>query len=245
MSSSAAQPTGVLVDMDVGELADEPDALYTWLDVACVACGGHAGDLGSMSRSVRLARAAGAEVAAHPSYPDRLGFGRSPMDIPAEDLATSIAAQCRALIEAAGAPVTWVKCHGALYHAAARHQATAEAVWRGATSGLGVREITWIGPPFGALFELATANENPYVREGFADRAYLPNGTLVPRREPGALIVSPEAAAAQAVRLATSGAFEALCVHGDTGGALSIVSEVRRALDRAGKLARSARSRLP
>jgi UPF0271 protein len=95
--------------------------------------------------------------------------------------------------------------------------------------------VTLIGPPSGALAGAAARHGVAYAREGFADRAAHADGTLVPRGEPGALITDPTAAAAQAERLASTGAFETLCVHGDTPGAAAIARAVRRVLDSAAR----------
>lgn len=217
----------VTLNVDLGELPDEPDALYGLATVVNVACGGHAGDAGSMARAVALARAAGAEVAAHPSYPDRAGFGRRTMTISAPELADSVMAQCAALAAVAG-PVRVVKLHGALYHDAARTPEIAAAVRDGVARVLG--PVTWVGP----ATSLLRAPGADYRVEGFADRAYLPDGSLAPRSQPGALIEDPDAAAAQAVRLAAT--VDTVCVHGDTPGAVEIARAVRAALERAALL---------
>lgn len=232
----------VTLNVDIGEHADEPEELYRIATVVNVACGGHAGDAASMARAVTLAREAGAEIAAHPSYPDREGFGRTTMAIAPEALRASIESQCAALQAIAGGAVRAVKLHGALYHDAARDPVIAEAVLRGAMTGLGVRpaDLVWVGPSHGAIAKVARAAGLAYVREAFADRGILPNGSLIPRGQPGALIVDPERAAAQAVTLARAGDADTLCVHSDTPNAVAIARAVRRALEAEGLL-RSAR----
>ncbi len=219
------------LNVDVGELPGEPPGLVALAELVNVACGGHAGDEGTMRDVVTRARAAGTRVGAHPSYEDRAGFGRVARDVPPATLAAQVEAQCRRLAAAAraeGVPVGHVKPHGALYHRAAADPAVAEAVLDGAVAALG--PVAVMGPPTGALREAAERRGLPYLREGFADRGLLPDGSLVPRGQPGALVHDPAVAAAQARALAASGRFDTLCVHGDTVGAEAILAAVRAAL---------------
>ncbi|HUJ59010.1 MAG TPA: LamB/YcsF family protein [Kofleriaceae bacterium] len=220
--------TRPLLNLDAGERDDEPAELWQLVDVLAIACGGHAGDAASMARVI--AACPGQQLGAHPSYPDREGFGRRSIAIAHDALATAIEAQCAALAVAAssaGRRVLWVKPHGALYHDAARSQELAETVLGAARAALG-DAVGVIGPPRGALHDVAAARGLRYLREGFADRALRPDGSLVPRGEPGALIVDPAAAAAQAQRLAAD--HDTICMHADTPGALAIARAVREAL---------------
>jgi len=229
------------LNIDLGELPDEPEELYSLATVVNVACGGHAGDHESMARAIALAKTYGATVAAHPSFPDRAGFGRVHMDIDPASLARSIESQCgdlQSIARAASRPVVLVKPHGALYHAAAKDPVFATALIEGALKGLGEAKLTFVGPPRGALFEQTQERGLGYAREGFADRAYRPDGSLVPRSEEGALITEPERAAKQALELVTSREIETLCVHADTRGALEIARAVRAALEAHGHLRR-------
>ncbi len=230
------------LNIDLGELPGEPPELFALATVANVACGGHAGDPASMARAVSFSMTRGTRIGAHPSYPDRAGFGRVTVDMPAAELAASIEAQCSALQTIArklGYPSSLVKPHGALYHDAARDPAIAAAVLDGALHGLGVSpaDLTMVGPPRGALLDESLRRGVRYAREGFADRAYQADGTLVPRSRPGALVTDPAACARQALELVASGGIETLCVHGDTPGAVAIASRVRDALAQAGALA--------
>jgi UPF0271 protein len=232
----------VELNVDLGELPGEPAELFALATTANVACGGHAGDTASMARAISFSMTRGTRVAAHPSYPDRAGFGRTSLAMDPAALAASVEAQCAALAAIArklGYPVTRVKPHGAVYHDAARDPALAAAVLEGAARGLGVAaaDLVVTGPPQGALLAAAKRAGAAYVREGFADRAYRADGTLVPRSEAGALITDPEAAARQALALARSGTIETVCVHGDTRDAVAIASRVRDALAGAGLLA--------
>jgi 5-oxoprolinase (ATP-hydrolysing) subunit A len=224
-----------LVDLnvDLGELPEEPRELYALATVVNIACGGHAGDKASMARALSFAMARGTKVAAHPSYPDRKGFGRFSVSMPAEELAVAIEEQCRELQGIArrlGYNVTIVKPHGALYHDASADPRLAAALLDGAQRGLGEKALTLVGPPEGALFDETHRRGLRYAREGFADRAYREGGRLVPRSEPGALITELGAAVRQAVALTATGRIETICVHSDTPGAVAIASAVRDAL---------------
>lgn len=230
MSAPATHPP-ILLNVDAGEHDDEPGALYALAHALNVACGGHAGDAASMARVLSACRAHGVRAGAHPSYPDRAGFGRTTMTIDREALVRSLEAQCAALAQVArevGVPLVHAKLHGALYHDANRDAALAEACVRAVVGALG--PVLIVGPPSGALSRFCAREGLPYAREGFADRAMREDGTLVPRSEPGALITDPTRAAAQALRLAHAG-HETICVHGDTAGALEVARAVRAALD--------------
>jgi 5-oxoprolinase (ATP-hydrolysing) subunit A len=227
------------LNIDLGELPDEPRELYGLATVVNIACGGHAGDKASMARALSFAMARGARPAAHPSYPDRAGFGRVTVAMPAEDLSLSIEQQCAALQASArrlGYPVAIVKPHGALYHDAAADPAIAAALVDGALRGLGANDVVVVGPPRGALLAEAHRRGLGYAREGFADRAYRADQTLVPRSEPGALITELGACTRQAIALASTGTIETLCVHSDTPGAVAIAGAVREALIQNGYL---------
>lgn len=219
----------VLLDIDLGEIEEEPEALYACAHLANVACGGHAGDRESIARAVQLAARHGARLGAHPSYPDREGFGRKAMAIAAADLAASVGAQC-ALFSTIGAHVSHVKMHGALYHAIDRDEPLARAVLTACRDALGAVDV--LGPPDGATATVARALGMPFLREGFADRGLRSDGSLVPRGEPGALVEDPVAAAEQARTLARSGRYDVLCVHGDGAHAVAIAQAVRAVLDR-------------
>jgi UPF0271 protein len=218
----------MLLELDAGERDDETEELWQLFDVLNVACGGHAGDTASMTRIATFcATRARPRIGAHPSYPDRAGFGRRTIAIGEAELAAAVEQQCRALAAIAG-EVRWLKPHGALYHDAAARAPIADAVVRGARAALGAA-FAVIGPPAGALCTAAAAAGLAYLREGFADRRMRADGSLVPRGEPDALVTDPMHAAAQARALAPT--VDALCVHGDTPGALAVARAVRRALD--------------
>jgi UPF0271 protein len=225
--------SGCLLNMDLAELPDEPEELYALAQVASIACGGHAGNADSMARALTLCIRHGTLAGAHPSYPDRQGFGRRRLVMPPALLKAAVAEQCDALAEQAaalGVALRTIKPHGALYHAGQDEPSVAEAVVAGAVEALGY-EISVIGPPGGALAHAAGVAGVAYWREGFADRGRRADGSLVPRGQSGALVESPELARQTADALARSGLVETVCVHGDTPGALALARAVREALD--------------
>ncbi|HYI00918.1 5-oxoprolinase subunit PxpA [Hyalangium sp.] len=222
-----------LLNIDLGELPDEDEQLYALAHVANIACGAHAGDEASIRQALERCSRHGTRAGAHPSYVDREGFGRRAMDVTPEVLRAQVAEQCARLAaqaRALGVPVEFAKPHGALYHSANREPSLARAVVSAVSEVLGPRVIV-IGPGSGALREAAREAGLSYAREGFADRGTLPDGTLVPRGQPGAVITDPRVAKENALRLARGGTIDTLCVHGDTPGALAVAREVRAALD--------------
>lgn len=223
----------IWLNVDLGEFPGEPEELYAHAHIANVACGGHAGDEASMRRAVDLCLRRGVKLGAHPSYPDVAGFGRRHVAMDSGSLSRTVAEQCGRLAVIArdrGLPISFVKPHGALYHDARADLAVAAALVLGISEALGV-DVTLVGPPHGAFAQAAASAGVAYAREGFADRAMRDDGTLVPRNEPGALVLDPLLAADRASVLAASGEFETICVHGDTPGAVTITRAVREALD--------------
>ncbi|MCY1083084.1 LamB/YcsF family protein [Archangium lansingense] len=222
-----------LLNIDLGELPEEDERLYASAQVANIACGGHAGDAQSMRRALEFCARHGTRAGAHPSYEDRANFGRKELQVAPEMLRAQVAAQCSRLLAIAsevGVPVCYAKPHGALYHAANRDPALAHAVVEGVLESLGPG-ITFIGPGAGALREAARAVGVAYAREGFADRGTLPDGSLIPRGQPGAVLSDPAVARENALRLALSGTVDTLCVHGDSAGAVEMAREVRAVLE--------------
>lgn len=221
-----------ILNVDAGELEDEPAELYALADLVHIACGGHAGDAPTMTRALGLAARAGARAGAHPSYEDRAGFGRVRLDVPADMLRAQLETQLRAIRRIAdglGVPLVSMKPHGALYHAATTDRATAEACVDATAAVLGVVDV--VGPAGGgALRDAAEARGLPYRREAFADRGVLADGSLVPRGQPGALVRDPAVAAARARELAARDDVDTICLHGDTEGAVAIARAVRTAL---------------
>ncbi len=213
--------------MDAGELDDEDEELWALADLLNIACGGHAGDERSMRRVLEACKVFGIKAGAHPSYPDRAGFGRTTIAIEERALETSIYEQChllRRIADSQGVSIDYAKPHGALYHDANRDRRLADVVVSGVMAALGA--VTMIAPPQGALRESAVAHGMPFLGEEFADRGRRPDGSLIPRSEPGALIADPTVAA----NLARASVADALCVHADTPNALAIARAVRAAV---------------
>jgi UPF0271 protein len=223
------------------------DALLDLVTSANVAAGYHGGDAATMAATCRGALVRGVAVGAHPSYDDREGFGRRPVDVAPDVLRAQVAAQVGALVAVAatvGSRVTHVKPHGALYNAVVHDDARARAVVEAVHAvdpGLAV-----LGLPGSRVLALAADAGLRTVVEAFVDRGYRPDGTLVPRTEPGALVTDPRVAAERAVRLAVEGVVlavdgtpvhlrpDSLCVHSDTRGAVALATAVRDALAAAG-----------
>jgi len=224
----------------------DDEALLGLVTSANVACGFHAGDPVTMLRTCRLAAASGVTVGAHPSYPDLVGFGRRRVEMSAEELTAAVIYQLGALAaacRAAGARLAYVKPHGALYHEAGRDRAVAMAVVEGIAE---IGPLAVLGQAGSELLGAARQRGLATAAEVFADRAYMPDGRLVPRGEPGAVLHDPEAVAARVVRMVTDGVVEAVdgsrvrlevdsvCLHSDTPGAVELARAVREGLRVAG-----------
>ena len=172
-------------------------------------------------------RALGVEVGAHPGYDDRANFGRVEVPISVEEIEALVAFQVAGL--AAIGPIAFVKPHGALYRRCQHDQAAADALARVAKRhGVGL-----IGQPGLEIIAAAQRAGIPGYREGFADRRMLPDGSLAPRDQPGA-VLDPRHAVQQALHMAESGRYDTICIHGDSPGAALVAAAVRRALDDAG-----------
>jgi UPF0271 protein len=225
--------------------ADE--AVMPHISSANVACGAHAGDPSVMRRTVRLARAAGAAVGAHPGFADLQGFGRREMQVDPAALEDSLIAQIGALAaiaRAEGAALQHVKPHGALYNMAARDARLAAAVARAVVAC--DPSLILFAPPASALIDAGRDHGLRVAAEGFADRSYEPDGSLTPRSRPGAVIHDVDAVAARAVRMVRDGVvlasdgraidlrLQTICVHGDTPGADVIAARTADALRGAG-----------
>lgn len=232
------------LNADLGEGCPDDAALIAVVTSANVACGFHAGDPGLMARTVRAAANAGVAVGAHPSFPDREGFGRRAMQRSPDAVEADVSYQVGALLaicRARGVRLAHVKPHGALYNQAAGDPELAAAIARAVHAvdpGL-----VLVGLASSRAMRDAAANLGlRYASEAFADRRYETDGTLLSRNETGALVSSVEAATEQAVRIATRGEVVAvdgslvrlradtLCLHGDSPGALQLARAVRSAL---------------
>jgi len=240
------------LNSDLGEgfgtwrLGDD-DAMLEIVTSANVACGFHAGDPRTLLSTCERAVGRGVTIGAQVGYRDLPGFGRRFIDYETADLVADVIYQIGALdalASAAGGRVRYVKPHGALYNAIFHHEQQAAAVVDA------VRRydpaLPVLGLPGSVFLRLAAEAGLPTVREAFADRGYQPDGTLVSRREAGALLHDPAEVAARMVRLVTDGTLTAvdgsqipveadsICVHGDSPGAVAMARAVRAALNTAG-----------
>jgi UPF0271 protein len=214
---------------------------------ANVACGFHAGDPGVMRATVALAKQHGVAVGAHPGFPDLVGFGRrdlcaTPREV--EDFVVYQIGALAAIAAAQGVRLQHVKPHGALFNMAVRDAALADAIAR-ATASVD-RSLILFGLPASELIRAGERAGLRTAREAFADRAYDPDGTLVSRRLPGAVIHDVSAVEARVVRMATDQSvvavdgsvvrleIDTICVHGDTRGAAELAARIRRALEASG-----------
>lgn len=229
------------LNCDMGENIGNDEDIMPYITSANIACGFHAGDANSMLATIRLAKKYGVAVGAHPSWPDREGFGRWEMSLPAEEVEALVLYQIgalRAIAKAESAELRHVKPHGALYNQAAKDQILANAI-AGAVKrfsgnlilvGLAGSELVRAGIEVG----LRVANE------GFPDRSYNPDGTLVSRKQVNAIIVSAEEVAVHAVKLIQEGILfegkqvkiDTLCLHGDHPEATQNAKLVRAALEK-------------
>ncbi len=248
-----ADPLTVDLNCDLGEsfgrykLGNDAD-MMPWITSANVACGFHAGDPHVMAETVALAAEYKVALGAHPGYPDLQGFGRRQMALTAEEVYGIILYQLGALAafaQAAGVPLVHIKPHGALYNFAARDIATAEAIAE-AVADFDTNLI--LGGLAGSLLIEAGKRAGLQVaHEGFPDRTYQPNGELLPRSQPGAVITDPDAVAANAVRLVREGIsvsgtairIDTLCLHGDNPQAAANAKQVRQRLEAEGIIVRS------
>ncbi|HZS31640.1 MAG TPA: LamB/YcsF family protein [Gaiellaceae bacterium] len=220
------------LNADLGEGFAEADrALIELATSASVACGAHAGGEDVARALCGEAAARGVTIGAHVGYPDRAGFGRHELGLSAAAIEAETASQIEALSAwAAPARVAYLKPHGALYHRASIDAECAAALVR-AAAGAGVAAV--LAFPGSELLEQARAAGLTAAAEGFADRGYAPDGSLVPRGEPGD-VLAEDAAASQALRLARGGSIDSLCLHGDSAGAAALARRVRAELTSAG-----------
>ncbi len=233
------------INSDIGEgigpmMLGPDNDLMPLISSANIACGFHAGDPALIERTVHLARDNHVGVGAHPGYPDRSGFGRRMMAATPDEVRTDVLYQVGAIgafCRAAGTELQHVKAHGALYNHAVRDAATAEAIARAIWQY--DRNLLFFVLP-GSELEAAGATVGlRLAREAFADRGYLPDGSLVPRSQPGAVITDPAEVVQRMIRLVRDGVVETIdgtdltveadtiCIHSDTSTALEIARALR------------------
>jgi UPF0271 protein len=228
------------------------EKLMEYITSANVACGWHAGDPLVMQKTIRAAAKNGVAVGAHPGYPDLMGFGRREIKITPEEAYTYVLYQLGALDAFArteGVKIQHVKPHGALYNQACKDEKLASAICRAAQAFDG--ELIVLAPYNSAFRTAAEAIGQPFAGEFFADRAYLPDGSLVPRSQPGAVIHDADEACRRVLQMAREGTVTCLdgteltmrcvsvCVHGDNAEALATVKKIRGALEDDGVLLRA------
>ncbi|MNC02034.1 LamB/YcsF family protein [compost metagenome] len=225
----------------------DDDAMLSIVSSANVACGFHAGDAAGILQTLRCAGARGVAVGAHVAYPDLTGFGRRHMDVASADLQADVIYQIGALkglAAVAGTSVRYVKPHGALYNTIAHDKRQALDVIAA------IRAIdpslVLVGLAGSPLLGWAQAGGLNTVAEAFADRAYMPDGSLVSRREKGAVLYDAHDVAERMLRLATDGVVTAIdgstvrlqadsvCVHGDSPGSVEMARQVRALLEYSG-----------
>ena len=244
--------TTIDLNSDLGEgygawTMGDDTAMLKIVSSANIACGFHAGDPAGLLTCLRQAAAQEVAVGAHVSYPDRGGFGRRDMDVAAADLTADTIYQIGALqglARAAGTRVAYVKPHGALYNRIAHDARQGAAVIAGIKAvDPGLILMGLAGAP---ILAQARAEGLRVVAEAFADRAYRPDGQLLSRREPGAVLHDPDQIAERMLHLAQTGEIAAvdgtllhlradsICVHGDSPGAVAISARIRQRLLAAG-----------
>ena len=231
------------LNADLGEGCEFDVELMSIVSSCNIACGGHAGDTHSMAATVDLAVANEVAIGAHPSYPDRSEFGRVSHFQSGEKLHKSLINQIdnlQEIVRAAGYSLTHVKPHGALYNDAAGDRSLAKIVVQAVQHVCDNAAI--IGPPKSELERVAAEENMTFIAEAFVDRAYLADGSLVPRSEPNAVHADMNTITTQAATLATKGTLTAetgevievhastLCIHGDTANAAEIGLAVRAVL---------------
>ena len=236
--------TTIDLNADLGEGAPYDDELLEIVSSANVACGAHAGDAETMARTVQNAIVNGVAVGAHPGYPDREGFGRESGFLRGADLYDALTEQVTLLADIAaahGARIAHVKPHGALYNDAVHDADLADVIARVVAEAPG--SPAFMGMAGTELEAAAGRHGLGFIAEAFIDRAYEADGTLVSRKEPGAVHEDLNVATTQAVRLAEEGRVTArngdqvavradtLCIHGDTPGAAGKARAVRNVLE--------------
>jgi UPF0271 protein len=245
--------TTIDLNADLGEGCEFDVELMGIVSSCNIACGGHAGDRRSMAATVDLAAANEVAIGAHPAYPDRSGFGRISQFQSGEELHKSLVNQIDTLygiVRTAGHSLTHVKPHGALYSDAAGDRSVAKTLL------LAVQDVcanaAIVGPPKSELERVAAEKNMTFIAEAFVDRAYLPDGSLVPRNEPNAVHADMNTISTQALTLATKNRLTAengavleihadtLCIHGDTANAAEIGIAVRDVLLASGVSIRAA-----
>lgn len=215
----------MLIDLnaDLGEGVGTDAALMPLITSANISCGFHAGDPDTIWHTVQLARRHGVTVGAHPGYADREHFGRREQAVTREQVSALCTYQLGGMVALVAGRVRYVKPHGALYNQAMRDAEVAH----GLLDATAAFPVSLVGLP-GSVFErLAKEKGRTYIPEGFADRRYRPDGSLVPRTDPDAVLHDPQEVVEQVEWLIGRRQVRTVCVHGDTPGAVEFVRTVR------------------
>jgi UPF0271 protein len=231
------------LNCDLGEAAGNDEAIMPYITSANIACGFHAGDASIMQATVKLAKRSGVNIGAHPSWPDLQGFGRREMSLSADDAEALVYDQIGTLAgfaKAEGVGLNHVKPHGALYNQAAKDRVLADAIAR-AVKRFSV-DLILVGLAGSELCDAGLAAGLKVAGEGFPDRAYNPDGTLMSRSKEGAVIESPDQVAKNAVKLVKDGILfgekrvhmDTLCLHGDNKLAAENAKILREVLTKNG-----------
>jgi UPF0271 protein len=212
------------LNCDMGENIGNDEDIMPYITSANIACGFHAGGAKTMQETIRLAKRYGVNVGAHPSWLDVEGFGRREMSLPPDEVEALILYQIGALYaiaKAEGVELIHVKPHGAIYNQAAKDRVLAMSIARAVKRFSG--DLILVGLAGSGLIEAGLEVGLKVMNEGFPDRNYNPDGTLVSRKEPHAIIESPEDVVKHAVELIQNGVVfgekrvrvDTLCLHGD------------------------------
>jgi UPF0271 protein len=231
------------LNCDLGESAGNDEAIMPHITSANIACGFHAGDASVMQATVKLAKQYGVNIGAHPGWPDLQNFGRREMNLSVEGTEALVLYQIGALAafaKAEGVALTHVKPHGALYNQTATDRRLADAIARAVKRFSA--ELILVGLAGSGLCEAGLEAGIKVAGEGFPDRAYNPDGTLMSRNRQGAVIESPEEVAKNAVRLIRDGIMfgerrvlvDTLCLHGDNKHAVENAILLRDVLTKNG-----------
>lgn len=247
MNDEPRQPLTIDLNCDLGEtltawpMSDEA-LIYPLITSANLACGFHAGDPSTMIRATNLALQHNVRIGAHPGYHDLVGFGRRAMDIDLNDLFADVLYQVSALggiVRSRGGELAYIKPHGALYNRIWSDTSQATAVVRVAET----LQLPLMGMPGSAACAIAIQRGVPFITEGFADRGYRADGTLLSRLMEGAVIEEPATVSRRAVQMVLNGTVEtvdgteialraaSLCTHGDNPAAVEILRDMRQALE--------------
>ncbi len=205
------------LNADIGEGYESDERILNYVSSANIACGYHAGDPHTMRKCIESCLQLGVAIGAHPGLPDRIGFGRREMAVSPQDARDYVLYQIgslQALVIAEGGRLRHVKLHGALYHMASNDEQMASSI----VEALSLLEpnLRIYGLAGSRLHAAALSRRIEFIPEGFADRTYLPDGNLVPRNQPGAVLEDAASIVRQALRLVEDGRVQTICVHGDT-----------------------------